>query len=485
MNESRSINDHLVTDDELHSARHMRLKMLCDPYRPAYHFVCPEGLAMPFDPNGNVFWRGRHHMGYIYQERGVHYWGHISSTDLLHWRHHQPMLFPTLDSPESGIFSGNSFVDNDGRRVICLYHGCGAGNCIAWSDDDNLERWHKQQGNPIVPTPPDPEKADHTSWDPCGWIEGDTYYAVFGGQKNTVWKSRDLCQWTMCGPFLAEAYPGVDPYEDISCPDFFKLGDKWVMVCISHRLGTRYYVGEWKNEQLHPEYHEMMSFCDNEFFAPESYTDAKGRRILFAWVFDGRNEPVRSLSGWSGTMSLPRVMALGPDHRIWMTPAEELKTLRYNETVVGPTVIPADSEIPVAFKAVEHNVMELETELQSEGAEEWGVNVCCSPNGREQTTIGYSRSEGKLKIDTTRTGLNQRNRSIEAAPLELAPGESVKLRVFVDRSIVEVFANDGRLALSRRVYPSGAAAGIRLYAKGGAAQASVVRVWDLMPTNPY
>ena len=168
-----------------------------------------------------------------------------------------------------------------------------------------------------------------------------------------------------------------------------------------------------------------------------------------------------------------------------MTPAEELKTLRYNETVVGPTTIPADGEIPVAFKAVEDNVMELETELRSQGAEEWGVNVCCSPNGREQTTIGYSRSEGNLRIDTTRTGLNQRNRSIEAAPLKLAPGETVKLRVFVDRSIVEVFANDGRLALSRRVYPSRGSTGIRLYTKGGAAQASALGVWDLMPTNPY
>ena len=52
-----------ISDDELHSARHMRLKLLKDPYRPTYHFVAPEGIAVPFDPNGNVFWRGRHHMG--------------------------------------------------------------------------------------------------------------------------------------------------------------------------------------------------------------------------------------------------------------------------------------------------------------------------------------------------------------------------------------------------------------------------------------
>ena len=225
---------HSITDDELHAARHMRLKLLTDPHRPAYHFVNPEGHAMPFDPNGNIFWRGRHHMGYIYQQRGVHYWGHVSSIDLLHWRHHPPSLLPTPDSPETGIFSGNGYLDKDGRRVLYLYHGCDAGHCLAWSDDPDPENWHKHDGNPIVPNPQDPEKADHTSWDLCGWIVDDTYYAVFGGAKNTVWKSTDLCDWKMCGPFLAAAYPGVDLLEDISCPDFFSLGDKWVMVCISH-----------------------------------------------------------------------------------------------------------------------------------------------------------------------------------------------------------------------------------------------------------
>jgi sucrose-6-phosphate hydrolase SacC (GH32 family) len=353
----RTQGDRTITDDELHTARHVRQKLLANPHRPAYHFVAPEGLALPFDPNGNVYWHGRHHMGYIYQERGVHYWGHVSSRDLLHWRHHPPALFPTPDSPEAGIFSGNGFVDKDGRRVIYLYHGVDHGNCIAFSDDRNLDRWHKQEGNPIVPNPADPETADYQSWDPCGWIEGDTCYAVFGGKKNTVWKSQDLRRWQMCGPFLASAYPGVDYFEDISCPDFFKLGDKWVMVCISHRLGCRYYVGRWENEQFHPEYHEPMSFCDNEYFAPESYTDDRGRRILFTWVFDGRDRAEQQRSGWSGTMGLPRVLTLAPDNRLHMTPAEELETLRYNPLTLENVTVPADGETPIPFTAVEDNVL--------------------------------------------------------------------------------------------------------------------------------
>ncbi|MEI7837614.1 MAG: glycoside hydrolase family 32 protein [Planctomycetota bacterium] len=483
-----------ISDDELHSARHMRLKLLKDPYRPTYHFVCPEGIAVPFDPNGNVFWRGRHHMGYIYQEHGTHYWGHVSSIDMLHWRQHGPYLGPTLDSPEHGIFSGNSYVDKDGSRVLCMYHGCGAGNSIAWSDDKDLEHWHKKVGNPLVPNPVDQEKADYTSWDPCGWIEGDTYFGIFGGAKNTVWKSTDLNTWTKCGPFLAKAYPGIDLLEDISCPDFFKLGNKWVMVCISHRLGARYYVGEWKNEQFHPEYHEMMSYTDNEFFAPESHTDDKGRRILIAWVFDGRNDSVRNQSGWSGTMSLPRVMTLGADNRILMNPIEELASLRYNPMARTNVAVPADGETPIVFEAIADNVYELELELANTSATDFGVKVCCSPDGQFETVIGYNVAEGTLRIDTTRTSLNQKpvkslintdRAKIESAPMKLGKNEPLKLRVFVDRCMLEVFANDGRQALSRIVLPAKGHTGIKLFATGGAMMATSAGTWDIMPTNAY
>lgn len=482
-----------ISNEDLHIARHTRHKLLSDMYRPTYHFAIPEGLAFPFDPNGNIFWRGRHHMGYIYQEYGQHYWGHVSSIDLLHWRHHQPYLFPTLDSPESSIFSGNSYLDKDGKRVLCMYHGCSAGNSLAWSDDSDLEKWHKLEGNPLVPNPVDQEKADYTSWDPCGFIHNNTYYGIFGGGKNTVWKSKDLKKWTKCGPFLAYAYPGIDLLEDISCPDFFPMGKKWVMVCISHRLGARYYVGQWKNEQFHPEYHEMMSYADNQFFAPESHTDDKGRRILFAWVLDPRNDVARIPSGWSGMMSLPRVMKLGADNRLLMSPVAELKTLRYNGVEKKNVAVAAGRETAVAFDAVMDNVLELELELTG-SAEEFGVKVCCSPDGRNETVIGYKAAEGKLFIDTSRTGKNQilgkmiannERKFVESAPMKLGTKEALKLRIFVDRCMVEVFANDGRQALSRVVLPPKDATGLKLYAKGGSAKASAVRVWDIMPTNAH
>ena len=79
--------NHMITH-----ARILREIYLQDPHRPGYHFVVPEGVHAPVDPNGALFWNGRYHLCYIYQHEGKHYWGHISSVDLLHWRHHPPAL---------------------------------------------------------------------------------------------------------------------------------------------------------------------------------------------------------------------------------------------------------------------------------------------------------------------------------------------------------------------------------------------------------
>ena len=119
------------------------------------------------------------------------------------------------------------------------------------------------------------------------------WYAVVGITENTkqqelVETREELDKWEYVGDLMAHALEGVDIHEDVSCPDFFPLGGKWLLVCISHELGCRYYVGEWRDERFYPELHEQMSWVDNAFFAPESLLDPQGRRIMWAWVFDQR-----------------------------------------------------------------------------------------------------------------------------------------------------------------------------------------------------
>ncbi len=462
------------------AVRRFRLKLLADPHRPVYHFVIPEGFCMPFDPNGAIFWNGLYHLCYIYQDAGRHYWGHVSSKDLLHWRHHPPALFPSAGDPDRGIFSGNCFINKEGEATM-LYHGVGAGNCIATCGERNLENWKKLPSNPIIPNPP--PGAPYASWDPHGWLEGDTYYAIFGGKRPAIFKADRLDKWTYVGDLLAHAVEGVSINEDVSCPDFFQLGGKRVLVCISHRLGTRYYVGEWKNEQFYPELHERMSWVDNAFFAPESLEDDRGRRIMWAWIFDGRSGGTRAASGWSGTMSLPRVLTLGEDNKLRMSPIEELNLLRYNPRKLENLAVKADSELPLMD--IQGNTIELLLELVPDGAKQFGVKVCCSPGGEEQTPVYYDRAEKKLSIDTRKSSLGEGPKSIEGGPFELKAGEPLQLRVFVDKSVVEVFADD-RQAVMRRIYPTRKdSTGVVLFSRGGPCKVTRLEAWDLMPCNPY
>ena len=99
---------------------------------------------MPFDPNGAIFWKGYYHLFYIFQRGdGTHCWGHASSVDLVHWRHHRTGLDVAPRDPDRGIFSGNAFLDRKGTPTI-LYHGVGIGNAIARRGAHRAWLWRTQ-----------------------------------------------------------------------------------------------------------------------------------------------------------------------------------------------------------------------------------------------------------------------------------------------------------------------------------------------------
>lgn len=432
------------------TARALREAILSDPARPGYHFVIPEGVGMPFDPNGAIYWKGRYHLFYIFQDkrsgREDHHWGHVSSTDLFHWRHHPTGLV-------GGMFSGNCFLNKDGRPTMC-YHQVGQGNAMAVAIDDDLNEWKKLESNPITPKTEegDEHHGKYRSWDPFGWLEGDTYYAIFGGGRPGVVKAPALeGEWKYVGDLFAHGVEGVSMDEDVSCADLFELDGKDVLLCISHQIGCRYYIGEWKDEQFYPESHGQMSWVDNSFFAPESLLDDKGRRIMWAWIFDDPGFGVRDEHGWSGTMSLPRVLSLGGDGLLRIDVPEEIEALRYG--AVKKENITVASGIEMTLDGIGGNSFELVIDMESAQATQFGVKVCVSPDGQEETAIFYDATEGKLKVDTRKSGPEDTPKTVEAAPFELKNGERLKLRIFVDKSVVEVFANS-RQAVMRRIYPS-------------------------------
>jgi sucrose-6-phosphate hydrolase SacC (GH32 family) len=455
---------------------------------PRYHFTSPTGLdCLPFDPNGAIFWNGRYHLGYIignYEQCTRHFWwGHASSTDLIHWRQHPPMLGPSPGDPDVGIFSGNAFVDKRGR-VVLHYHGVNAGNCIAINEDDELNHFRKLDANPVMKEP---------GWDPFGWLEGETYYSISGGlgtprvPKTGHWDTAalyrctndDHAEWELVGDLLTHDLPDVDADEDISCPDLFWLGDKRVLLCISHKRGARYYFGRFENEQFHPEQHFRMSWPGGACFAPETLLDDRGRRIFWAWAI-----------GTPSSMTLPRVLSLGEDGLLRIEPAEELDMLRSNHRRLEGIRVTNN----VVLDGISGDCLELRAVIDAGSATRCGVKVRCSPDKREETAIEYDPSSSTLRIEFAKTSLEESTRpsfffgeadnptvSSQDAPFSLGPQEPLDLRIYVDHSMLEVFAN-GRQCLTQRIYPTlDESVGVGLFSTGGEITASV-DAWEMAPT---
>jgi beta-fructofuranosidase len=225
-----------------------------------------------------------------------------------------------------------------------------------------------------------------------------------------------------------------------------------------------------------------MTWNDNAYFAPEALVDDQGRQIMWAWIFDDRPDSIKNDIGWTGTYGLPRSLWLGEDGTLRMKPVKELELLRLNEQKATNLLIESGSEI--SMHRLGQELMELEIAISPNEAERFGVKVCVSENREEETVIYYDRKDKKLKVDTRKSGLAYGRKIVEEAPLDLRDGEPLRLRVFIDKSIVEVFAND-RQAIARRIYPTLKGRGVYIFSEGGKVNIPVIKSWELMPSNPY
>ncbi len=264
-----------------------------DPHRPQYHFQPPSNWMN--DPNGLIQWKGNYHLFYQYNPCaavwGSIHWGHAISDDLVHWRDLPVALAPTPGTAdEDGIFSGCAF-EADGVPTV-LYTGVREPDdgprierpCLATSTDDDLVTWRKHAGNPVIVSPP--AGLDVLGFrDHSVWKEGDCWYQAIGsgirdvGGAVLVYRSRDLRDWEYVGPLCVG-----DPKQTGAmweCPDFFQLGERHVLLVSPIPLGkTIYFAGDYREHRFTPLRRGLVDEggC---FYAPQSFTDAQGRRIMF------------------------------------------------------------------------------------------------------------------------------------------------------------------------------------------------------------
>ncbi len=459
------------------------------------------------DPNGLIYWKGYYHLFYQYVPDDppweTKHWGHAESTDLVNWINLPVALAPTPGGPDQdGCFSGCA-VNHNGIPTL-IYTGVKGDQqlpCLATSFDD-LITWQKYPGNPVIATPPRDLDLiafrDHTVWQ-----EEATWYQLVGagikGVGGTVllYRSPNLLEWEYMHPLYTGDQNLSEPVWTGSmweCPDFFSLGDKNVLVVSvydENRFRERAYkgslhyavafVGDYTNHNFNPLAQRIIDH-GGYFYAPQTMLDHKGRRLQFGWLWEGRSEEAQWAAGWAGVMTLPRVLSLSVDNSLRFEPAPELEQLRgTHQCLKDLSILPTSL---VQLREIEGDCLEIQAEFILDEATKVGIGVRCTPDDAEQTLIHYDRLQGVLLIDRQKSSLcKDVERDIRSGPL--VADESLFLHIFLDRSVIEVFANY-KLCMSSRIYPSRTdSLGVGFFAHGGSARIKALDVWEMESTKSF
>ena len=415
-----------------------------------FHLMHPGEDSAPGDPNVAYCLDGVYHLHYILR----HPWKggtarlrdgntsfsfiHVTSPDMLHWTWQTTKLQPSFAG--HGIFSGTGFITREGKPAA-IYPGLSdpGRSYITVADDNQLSGWSKPY--PALPTGVPEGKRVVLAGDPDLFQVGDTYYAYSAGDNLELVKSTDLVNWRYVGPLLQRDLPDVAIGEDTSCANLFPLGDRWMLLCISHQIGCRYYLGDWdaEAEQFVPHFHGRMNWrrpgqsltepVYRDYFAPESVLTPDGRRVMWAWLCTA--DPTIDLKT---VQSLPRELSLHDDGALRIEPLRELESLRRDPVTRRDIVVDGTTTIAsLAGDAFEVRIMVDRAEAERR---RFGV-LLFADDDHEGLPVLIRPETGTICAGATEAPF---------AVADLPAGEHLDLRIFVDKYLVEVFVN-GRQAL--------------------------------------
>lgn len=469
--------EQLKTNPLVIRMKESREKLSVEKYRPVYHFVSPEGNQN--DPNGLCYWQGKWHLFYqaYPPEDTRQHWGHAISEDLIHWKDLPYAIYP---NPEYQCYSGSTFAEDE--RVIAMYHGTRVGNMVAVSSDPLLLNWDKVAGKAVIPMKsmtgfPLP----YSVFDPCIWKKDSVYYSLSAGRlaegpgnkqwrANFLFRSLDLERWEYMHEFV-ENDRFTLAGDDGACPYFWPIGDKYILIFFSHMSGGQYLLGDYDKARdkfvvTNGGRFNFGAYGPSGVHAPSATPDGNGGVIV---IFN--MNPGKPTSGWNQIMSLPRLLTLINRDDLGIEPAGDIMSLRKDGKHLKNIELPANKEI--VLKDINGDAMELEAEIDMKDSKTVEINVLRSPGKEEFTRIIFYKEKGftggrAYFPGSRRQSVNYSLISIESsystilpdvgirppetAPIMLDRDETLKLRVFIDKSIVEVFAN-GKQCVAMRIYP--------------------------------
>lgn len=445
--------DVTAQDLQRYSPDNLYAHYIKDPYRPLFHFSAFKNWLN--DPNGLIYQQGLYHLFYQYYPHapiwGNMHWGHAVSQDLLTWKHLPVTLYPQeelFDNPDylGGAFSGSAVETDDAIRLFYTRHYEKRDRSV-WRETQESALCRDglwiEQGPTLLAQPPaanigrdfrDP-KVFHTEDGCWGMVLGSK---IDGIPCVLFYRSANLEEWTYQGVLYRETEV---PASTIECPDFFKLGKKYVLVfgligsedVITGRKNLSYYaVGDFDGANFTVEHKAELDF-GTDFYALQTF-EAHGKRLGFAWLDNWATWMHTRSKEFMGVMSLPRELKLD-GLALCLFPIEPLTRLRTQPVVFVQTLSEALAEYSLTSPQIEFSL------------------VFCGQTAFSLTFYNQSLPEDYVAVKFKDRGLEILISNESYGATYITHTEKIlDLRIFLDNSVIEVCANQASLCGTKRFY---------------------------------
>ena len=425
--------------------------------KPQYHFR-PEKNWMN-DPNGVIYYKNEYHLFYQYNPNsdqwGDLHWGHAKSKDLVHWENLPVALYPSKELGEEHCFSGCCVNDNGVPTIFYTSIGLGERNHVIGAEQwmarsyDDMITWEKYSNNPIITSKIHGGLVIEHWRDPFVFQENNFWYMVLGGSHDKkgcvlIYRSQNLIDWE----FLNIFFESLNEEVLLECPNLFKIKDKYVLVYSPDGI-VKYYIGTISEDfKFIPEKQGTIDHGGWQgYYAPNSLCDDRHRRVMWGWLPENARKDFKGCAGWSGVQSLPRTLDI-KNNKLQMKPAKELEVLRKNK--VSYTNIDIENEWKADIKG---RTVEIVANFEINQKETFAIDVLCSDNDEEKTSIIFNSNTKEIIIDRAKSSCSGlTNNSIVKANVDLEDNKELNMHIFIDHSILEVFINYEE-CITTRIYP--------------------------------
>ena len=448
---------------------HIRLSDVFDTvnrekWRPIYHHTPAYGWMN--DPNGLFYKDGLYHLYYQWNPYGSQWenmhWGHSVSRDLVHWENKGMALAPDALGT---IFSGCAVVDHQNTAgfgkgaVVAFYTSAGESQTqsMAYSKDNGAS-FVKYDGNPVVTADVPDFRDPHVFWhrETARWV-----MLLAAGQEMRIYSSSNLKDWQYESAF-GEGWGNHDGVWE--CPDLIKLPvrgtnkEKWMLICNINPGGpfggnaTQYFIGQFDGHRFtcedQPDETKWMDYGKDHYAAITFDNAPDGRHILMAWMSNWQYANEVPTLQYRSANAVPCDIDLfehaGKTY-VGRTPAQELLALR------GRRLLKRSAAARRTFDA-EKGAYELLVNINPSAAGQTRLSL--QNEKGERVVLTYDVAAATLSVDRTLSGETDFSDAFKAVTTAPVRGQISGLRIFVDKSSVEVFDADGRLSLTHLVFPT-------------------------------